>query len=79
MGISEYCDDYIERRNNHPDLLPSQECEVNVSAKDVSVLTKAGAIVKFLAVAKSALPNATKKTQADVTALLLTKIMEQRT
>ena len=40
MGIGEDYDDEIERRNTHPDLLPSQECAVNVLVKDVSVLTK---------------------------------------
>ena len=79
MGISEDYDDEIERRNTHLDLLPSQECDVNVSAKDLSVIKKSGAIVKVLAVVKSALTNATKKTQAAVAALLLTRTMARRT
>ena len=53
MGIGEDYYDEIEGRNNHPDLLPSQECAVNVSAKALSVLTKEEAIVKLLAVAKA--------------------------
>ena len=40
MGIGEDNYDDIERQNTHPDLLPSQECAVNVLAKDISVLTK---------------------------------------
>ena len=75
MGISEGYDDEIERLDTHPNLLPSQECAVNVSAEDASVLTKAGHIVKVLAVAKAALLNATKKTQAAVAALMLTITM----
>ena len=39
MGIGEDYDDEIERQNTQPYLLPSQECEINVSAKDASVLT----------------------------------------
>ena len=79
MGISEDYDDYIERLNTHPDLLLSQECADNVSAKDASVLAKARAIVKVLEVPQNTLPNAIKKTQAAVVALLLTRTMVQQT
>ena len=75
MGIGEYYDDDIERWNTHPDLLHSQECAVNVSAKDISVLTRAGDISKSLAVDKAKFMNATKKTQSDVAALLPTITM----
>ena len=34
MGIGEDYDDDVERLNNHPDLLPSQECADNVSDED---------------------------------------------
>ena len=62
MGIGESYDDDIERLNNHPDLIPSQECAYNVSVKDISVLPKSGAVVKVIGVAQNAFPNATKKT-----------------
>ena len=75
MGIGEYYDDDIDSLNTHPDLLPSQECSDNVSAKYASVLVKVGAIVKVIEVAQNALPNATRKTQATVAALLLTRTM----
>ena len=79
MSIGEDYDDDIERRNTHPDLLPSQECAVKVSAEDVSVLTKSCAIVKVIAVAKAALLNDNKKTNDAVAALLLTIMMARRT
>ena len=79
MGIGEDYADEIERRNTHPDLKSSQECAVNVSAKDASLLTKVGAIVKFIAVTKAALTNSTKDNQAAVSDLLLTRTMEHRT
>ena len=69
----------MERQDTHPDLLPSQECVVNVSAEDASVLTKSGATVKVLAVAMVALANATKKTQASIAALLLNITIAKRT
>ena len=79
IGIGEGYDDDIDRLNTHPDLLPSQECADNVSAEETSVLEKAGYIVKVLRVAQNALPNATKKTQAAVEALLLNRIMARQT
>ena len=78
MVIDEYYDDDIERLNTHPDLIPSQEFLFIVSAEDASVLMKAGAIVKFLAVAKAAFPNATKKTQAAVAYLILNRNIARR-
>ena len=77
MGIGEDYADEIERRDTHPNLMPSRECAVNVSAKDKSVLTKSVDIVKVLVVAKDALLNANKKTQASVAALLITRTMTQ--
>ena len=78
MGISESYDDEIERLNTHPDLMPSKECNINVSAKDASVLTKECAIVKSLAFSKAAFPNSTKRTQAAVEDLIHTRTMALR-
>ena len=79
MGIGEYYDDDIESLNANPDLLPSQECKDNVSAEDASVLAKAQAIVKVLDVAHNSFPSATKKNQAAVAALLLTRTTSRQT
>ena len=79
MVIVEEDDDDIERLNTHPNLLPSQECIDNVSAEDASVLVKVVDIVKDLEVAHNALPNATKKTQSSVAALLSPKTLARRT
>ena len=79
MVIVEEDDDDIERLNTHLDLLPSQECADNVSAEDASVITKTGAIVKFIEVAQKAFLNATKKTQYVVAALLFTRTMAGQT
>ena len=79
LGIGEDYDDGIERLNYHPDLLPPQECADNESAKNSSLLAKSGDIVKVLKVAQNALPNATRKTQASVAALLFTRTMARQT
>ena len=79
MGIGEDYDDDIEKFNNHPDLLTSQECADHVSAENTSVLVKVEDIVKVLEVSQNALPNATNKTQADVAAFLFTITMAQQT
>ena len=75
MGIGEYYNGDIERLNNHPHLIPSQDCADNVSAKEASVLAKAGSVVKVLEVDQNVFPNATKKNQASGAALLLTRTM----
>ena len=49
-----------------------------MSAEDASVLAKAGAIVKVLEVDQNALCDATKKTQAAVAVMLLTRMMARR-
>ena len=59
MGIVEDYGDDIERLNTHQGLIPSQECEDNVSAEDVSVLAKSGAIVEVLYIAQNSFPNST--------------------
>ena len=78
IGIGDDYDDDIERLNTNPELLPSQQCADNFSAEDASVLAKAGAIVKLIEVDHNAFPNATKKTQAAVAVLLLTRMMARR-
>ena len=72
MGISENYDDKIELLNTQPDLLPPQECAApTMSTKDVSVLTKAGTLIKALTIATIALPQAPRMTQFAVVALLI--------
>ena len=75
MGIGEDYNDDIERLNNHPYLLPSQECADKVSAEDASVLAKSRTTVKIIEVVQNELPNATRKTQAAVADLLFTRMM----
>ena len=56
----------------------SQKCANTVSNEMKMTLTKAGEISKIMAATKAGLHNATRKTQADVVALVL-KAMARRT
>ena len=80
MGVDENYDDYIEKQNTHPDLLPqeSQECTTTVSEETKKMLAEAGAFRKVMVVTQAGLPNATRKTQVAVAALVL-KTMARRT
>ena len=80
MGVDENYDDDIENQNTHPYLLPqeSQECATIVSEETKKRLAKAGAFRKVMAVTIAGLPNATRKTQVAVDALVL-KTMARRT
>ena len=80
MGVDENYDDDVEKQNTHPDLLPqeSQECATTVSEETKNMLAKAGAFRKVMAVAQAGLPNATRKTQVAVAALVI-KTMAIRT
>ena len=79
MGVDENYDDDVERKNTHPDLLPqeSQECATTVSEETKKMLAKAGAFRKVMAVAKAGLPNAIRKTQVAVAALVLKTMARQ--
>ena len=72
MGISENYDDEVERQNTQPGLLPPQECTApTMSTEYASLLTKAGALKKDLAITNGDIQRATKITQFAVAALLL--------
>ena len=79
MGVDENYDDDVENQNTHPDLLPqeSQECATTVSEETKQMLEKDGAFRKVMAVAQSGLPNATRKTQVAVVALVLKSMARQ--
>ena len=78
MGVADNYDDDVEGQDTHPDLLPqeAQECEISQETKDM--LHKAGAIRTMVAAARRTLPKATKQTQVAVAALLL-RSMARRT
>ena len=77
MGVPEDYDNDIERQNTHTDLLLQevQECAIWQETKDL--LHKAGAIRKLVAATRKSLPNAKRKTQAAVAALLLQSMAKQ--
>ena len=77
MGVPENYDYNVERRNTHPDLLPkeAQECTISKEAQDL--LHKAGALHTLVAATKKSLPNATRKTQVAMAALLLHSMTKQ--
>ena len=71
MGVPELYDDDVERRNTHVDLLPKEAQECAISQETQDLLHKAGALRTLMAATKKSLPNATRKTQVAVAALLL--------
>ena len=80
MGVDDNYDDDIEKHYTHPDLLPqeSQECATTVSEKTKKMLANSGAFRKVMGVTQTGLPNATRKTQVAVSAVVL-KTMARRT
>ena len=79
MGISENYHDNLDCENTHPDLLPQEAIEYEVSDDKKEILWKAGAIRDLLAAAKTITPQATRNTQTVTAALLLMKSMAKRT
>ena len=77
MGVPEDYDDDVEHQNTHVDLLPkeAQECAISQEAQDL--LHKAGAMRTLMTSTKKSLPNATRKTQVAVAALLLQSMIKR--
>ena len=73
MVVDDNYDGDIEEQNTHPDLLPqeSQECATTVSEETKKILDKDGAFRKVMSVTQAGIPNATRKTQVAVAALVL--------
>ena len=77
MGVDADYDDSVERQNAYPDLLLQEAQEYVILEESGALLHKVSDFCKMMAARKTSLPEATKKTQASVVALLLKLIMRR--
>ena len=79
IGVDENYDDDIEKQNTHQYMLAqeSQECATTVSEETKKMLAKDGTFRKVMAFTQAGLPNATRKTQVAVAALVLKTMARQ--